>query len=258
MKTVRIGTLEIGAGRPCIIAPLTSPNLEGLLREVAALQNLPVDMAEWRVDMFAAAVDESGMPNTGRIQNALSALREACRIPLLATFRTLAEGGTSISGSGYAALCDTLAGSGRIDVLDVETFFSGHPARDIVAKTHAHGVPVVASNHDFHATPSCDEIVRRLTIMQNELHADILKIAVMPRSVADVLVLLDATQRMADVAERPLITMSMGPLGVISRISGQAFGCAATFGVASMASAPGQLGVGDLDTVLGILDRASR
>ena len=94
--------------------------------------------------------------------------------------------------------------------------------------------------------------------MQDELHADILKIAVMPRNALDVLTLLEATRRMADVADCPLITMSMGALGVISRISGQIFGSAATFGAAASASAPGQPAVLDLDAALAILDRACR
>ena len=51
-------------------------------------------------------------------------------------------------------------------------------------------------------------------------------------------------------AEVPLITMSMGPLGVISRVCGQSFGSAATFGAAHRASAPGQMDVFALDAVL--------
>ena len=77
----------------------------------------------------------------------------------------------------------------------------------------------------------------------------------MPQSRADVLTLLSATEEMtAHFADRPVITMSMGPLGVISRVSGQSFGSAATFGSAGHARAPGQLDVEALDTVLSILD----
>lgn len=232
--------------------------MEGLVREASALQALPVDVAEWRVDLLDGVVNEDGIPDTGMVRNVLAALREACRIPLLATFRTSDEGGRAIRDDGYAELCDVLAGSGKIELLDVEAFFRSGAARDIIARAHGHGVAVVASNHDFHATPPCEEIIRRLTAMQDELHADILKIAVMPRSALDVLTLLEATRRMADVTDRPLITMSMGSLGVISRIAGQVFGSAATFGAAASASAPGQLAVRDLDTALAILDRACR
>ena len=45
----------------------------------------------------------------------------------------------------------------------------------------------------------------------------------------------------------------MGKLGVISRISGELFGSALTFGSAKKASAPGQLEVTALQQILQIL-----
>ena len=73
--------------------------------------------------------------------------------------------------------------------------------------------------------------------------ADIAKLAVMPRCTADAARLLEATARAADARpDTPLITMSMGPLGAVTRFCGGAFGSCATFGVTSgtSASAPGQ------------------
>ena len=56
------------------------------------------------------------------------------------------------------------------------------------------------------------------------------------------LTLLDATLTMKEhYPDTPVITMSMGPLGAVSRISGELFGSALTFGTAGTASAPGQL-----------------
>ena len=87
-----------------------------------------------------------------------------------------------------------------------------------------------------------------------EYRADIPKIAVMPKSVADVITLLDATHTMkTQYADRPLITMSMGGKGVISRLAGEVFGSAFTFGAGKEASAPGQIQVADLRMVLEIL-----
>lgn len=54
-------------------------------------------------------------------------------------------------------------------------------------------------------------------------------------------------------ADRPLITMSMGSLGVVSRVSGATFGSAATFGAAKKASAPGQVSVDELRSILEVL-----
>ena len=50
--------------------------------------------------------------------------------------------------------------------------------------------------------------------------------------------------------------MSMAKAGVISRLAGEVFGSAATFGAVKKASAPGQISVNDLRTVLTILHQA--
>ena len=121
---------------------------------------------------------------------------------------------------------------------------------------HACGVKVVASNHDFDKTPDKEDIVGRLRKMQ-DLGADIPKIAVMPQSKLDVLTLLSATEEMNRLyADRPIITMSMAGTGVISRLCGEVFGSALTFGAAGKASAPGQMGVNDLNTVLNLLHKS--
>ena len=65
------------------------------------------------------------------------------------------------------------------------------------------------------------------------------------------------TEEMAtNYADRPIITMSMAGTGVISRLCGEVFGSSMTFGAAKKASAPGQMGVNDLNTVLGLLHNA--
>ena len=64
----------------------------------------------------------------------------------------------------------------------------------------------------------------------------------MPQSRADVLELLAATAEMTDHhPETPVITMSMGALGAVSRLCGEAFGSAMTFANPGQASAPGQV-----------------
>jgi 3-dehydroquinate dehydratase (EC 4.2.1.10) len=117
-------------------------------------------------------------------------------------------------------------------------------------------VKVIMSSHDFHNTPPAEEIVRRLRKMQ-QLGADIPKIALMPQNKTDVLTLLTATLEMHEhYADRPLITMSMAKTGVISRLAGEVFGSAATFGAVKKASAPGQISVSDLRIALTILHQA--
>ena len=84
-----------------------------------------------------------------------------------------------------------------------------------------------------------------------------MKLAVMPQSMQDVLNLLEETSHFhQEFPDHPLITMSMGPKGCISRISGEFFGSCVTFGAGEKASAPGQLPVDELETMLGILHKS--
>lgn len=72
--------------------------------------------------------------------------------------------------------------------------------------------------------------------------ADIAKLAVMPHTPADTARLLEATAQAAQATgnDTPLITMSMGQQGMVSRICGAAFGSCAGFATAGVSSAPGQ------------------
>ena len=83
--------------------------------------------------------------------------------------------------------------------------------------------------------------------------ADICKIAVMPQSPQDVLTLLQATYDVSQIIDRPVITMSMGKTGVVSRLAGSTFGSAVTFGAAQKTSAPGQIDANELRKILAIL-----
>ena len=161
-----------------------------------------------------------------------------------------------MAADAYEALNLAVARSGDADLVDVEIFTGDETVSRIIEGAHAAGVAVIASNHDFDKTPEKDDIIGRLKKMQ-QMGADLLKIAVMPHSTRDLLTLLDATEEMNRLyAERPVITMSMGGVGVLSRMCGEVFGSALTFGAAGQASAPGQMQVEDLHTVLRLLHTA--
>ena len=190
-----------------------------------------------------------------RLLDVLSVLREALEnLPLLVTFRTKQEGGEQeISAEAYKEFLKCVLASGKADLIDVELFMGDELLESIAKAAHPCGVKVVASSHDFAKTPEKEEIIRRLCRMQ-ELGADLLKIAVMPKSTGDVLTLLQATWEMHSVhAKQPVITMSMGGTGAISRLSGEVFGSALTFGSAGKASAPGQVAVQELKNVLKVV-----
>lgn len=252
MIPVKVRNIVIGEGIPKICVPIVGVTKADIIAEAQTFDSIPVDVAEWRVDWFEHAFDAEA------VLGVLKDLREVLGdTVLLMTFRTAKEGGEkSIDEKTYAALNIKAAQSGYVDLIDVEIFTGDELVSRIIKEAHRAGVKVIGSNHDFEKTPKKEDIVGRLRKMQ-ELDADLPKIAVMPKSKRDVLTLLAATEEMyTEYADRPIITMSMAGTGVISRLCGEVFGSALTFGAAAKASAPGQMDVRDLHTVLHLLHRA--
>ncbi|MCC8076092.1 MAG: type I 3-dehydroquinate dehydratase [Clostridiales bacterium] len=246
MNPVVVKNCRIGEGKAKIIVPIVGVTQEAILAEAATFDSIPVDVVEWRIDWYEDVFDTAKVIETaGKLQQVLG------DIPVLCTFRTAKEGGEkAIEPEVYAQLLKDVAASGTVDLIDVEIFTGDEIVSDIIAAAHAAGVKVVASNHDFFKTPSQSDIVYRLRKMQ-DMGADIPKIAVMPTCKKDVITLLAATEEMAtNFADRPIITMSMAGTGVISRLVGESLGSSMTFGAAAKASAPGQIGVKELDAVL--------
>ena len=60
----------------------------------------------------------------------------------------------------------------------------------------------------------------------------------------------------SEYADRPIITMSMAGTGLISRLCGEVFGSALTFGAVGKASAPGQMNAEDLNKILTLIHKS--
>lgn len=235
--TVKIRNLIIGEGRPKICVPLAESNLEDLLQAASALPEAPCDLAEWRADYF------DGLEDPGALSRTLHSLRECLgELPLLFTVRTQAEGGEiQLDTERYVRLCRTAAESGAVDLIDVELSKGKDAFLSVADAARKTGSAVIGSCHDFDRTPPKEAIVSALCQMQ-EFGCDIAKFAVTPHSARDVLTLLDATVTMQEEHGRtPIVTMAMGRMGVVSRISGGVFGSAITFGTIGKSSALGQL-----------------
>lgn len=247
-------TLPIGEGRPCVIVPVVGATLETVRDEITALVGSPAQMVEWRADLYQQARSMNDIVAVAReitaaLQDAATRRGDDAPLPLLFTYRTEAEGGRGIANEhDYAMLIEAIAGSGTITAVDVEF---RHPHGPVVIDiAQSEGASVIASAHDFTGTPPRDDIAALLADME-AAGADVAKVAVMPRTAEDVLTLLDATHVRRAEAEIPLITVAMGPLGAISRLSGEVFGSAATYATVGEGSAPGQL---DADAVAYVLD----
>lgn len=249
MNPVIIRGTAIGEGMPKICVPIVEKTRAEIIKAAEEIKTLPADLVEWRADWFEQVFEAEV------IFDVLQELRRILgELPLLFTFRTKKEGGEKeIDGKYYRTLNQLVVESGLADLIDVEVFIGDDIVNDLVRTAHENGVKVIGSNHDFEKTPEKDEIIRRLCRMQ-EMEVDLPKIAVMPREKEDVLTLLAATEEMnRKYADRPIITMSMAGDGVISRLCGEVFGSALTFGAAGQASAPGQIGVKELRQILTVL-----
>ncbi len=231
--------MRLGDGTTRVIVPLTGDDPAALLAEASAVAAAGPDLVEWRIDPLLAA---GGSLEVGsRLRAMLGDL------PLLVTLRTTAEGGR-FPADDYPAL--VRAAARYADLVDVELARPG--ATELIADLSA-SVPVVASRHHFDRTPDRDELVDTLDRML-ATQAAVAKIAVMPRTPADLLTLLAATDQVHARADRPLITIAMGRLGAITRIGGGVFGSAATFATVGASSAPGQLPLAEVRAALRLVE----
>ena len=251
MNPVIVRGVKIGEGTPKICVSLTAKTKAELFEDAAAIMgdevaSSVIDIVEWRADYYEGPIEGQVRP--------IEPLAELRQIigdkPLIFTYRTANEGGMGSIDSSYESLLKAAIDSKLVDLVDVELFMGDEIASQLIAYAHANGVKVIASNHDFEGTPELDEIVTRLKNMQ-KLGADLLKIAVMPKNMKDVLTLLEATVVMSEhYAQCPLVTIAMSDLGAITRVTGEVFGSSITFGTLGKLSAPGQIAASQLSDML--------
>ncbi|RPD94654.1 type I 3-dehydroquinate dehydratase [Candidatus Pantoea deserta] len=253
VRPLQVGNLTIQQGKPAIIISTTGADSESALALARqAAQTPQVQMVELRVDKLDFATDVDKVTQLGQAMR-----RELNGKPLLLTLRTEAEGGSlSPDDASYIALYQQWLAAGFADLIDIEMRIGAQAVDRLVAQAHQRHVAVILSYHDFKATPDNAEMLRRLT-WQEAHGADILKIAVMPQTAQDVSRLMDITWQIRQRSDKPLLTMAMGGLGAVTRLSGEIFGSNLTFGTPGEASAPGQLEVQALDQALNTLHKAN-
>ena len=270
-------------GLPAVAVSLTGPSLAQARTQARSAIDAGADVLELRVDLLeeagalAAPAPLDAATAAAQVLECLRGLREAIDTtdgadagsPVLLTCRTAAEGGRAqLDDASYGALLRSVldgltdwAPERRPVAIDVEVQRGCLP--QVCTQAHGLGVDVVASFHDFEATPA-DEVLEEVLARMAREGADLAKIAVWPTSVDDVARLLGVCARAtAGAGERsglgvPVAAMSMGALGAVSRVA-PAFGAALTFAVVpdeqgqARASAPGQLPIQDVRRCLELL-----
>lgn len=249
---IQVRHMILGEGRPKICVPLVSASFEDLEKECASLKELSPDMLEWRVDYLLNKEDFNAVTDLDKAYHIIRSHFEDT--PLLTTLRTKSQGGVhKTPGGNYVQLISLILASRWADIIDIEY---GHEIMDtkiLMARARARQIPILMSYHKFKRALSEMEIVDTLENMKS-FRPDILKIAVMPQTPLDAAALINAAARVNRLfPDTPVITIGMGPLGVLTRVAGNGLGAPLTFAAGKEASAPGQLTVEEARTVLGIL-----
>jgi 3-dehydroquinate dehydratase-1 len=236
-KPIKAGNVTLGGLVPLVCVPLVGKSRDEVLAEVRNLENVAPDIIELRADAWDCIEDR---------EKSAALLREvrgmAKSLPAILTCRGHWEGGIKeVSESAKDAVYDTAIKEGLVNFVDKELSYGEPKLRALKERANAKGISLIISYHNFERTPSKEFIYSQLA-RQIHCGADVAKAALMPRSEEDVLRLLSATLAVRrDFPDAPMITMSMGPIGMHSRVIGGFYGSDLTFAVGSAASAPGQI-----------------
>lgn len=235
----------IGQGRPLICVPVMAKDEAGICEQIKKLAKEQVEVIEWRVDAFENAQSMNAIRSV--LNNVKDDLGNSI---LLFTYRSKGQGGLGDhDASTIMDIHQVGAESDVVDIIDVEYFAAKNPEKEIAQLKKCDTI-IITSHHDFDMTPD-SRVIETILRQMKESGTDIVKLALMPNNAKDVLRLLEETEKFhTNYPDMPIVTMSMGGIGMISRISGEFFGSCMTFGAGEVASAPGQLPKDELKSIL--------
>ena len=261
MNEIKVGEYSFGNGSPRVCIPLMGRTRDDILEQSKLIMEechrldelykdypeLKVSVIEWRADYFDDLADND------KLCEILNSLREAFSDRLLLfTFRSEEEGGElrhDRVGTHLDRVYEKVIESGLVDMIDVEVMRGNYKVVRAATMAHDAGIKVVMSYHDFQKTPHDTDIVEILRDM-DILGGDILKIALMPKNEFDVRRMMELQTRMNEECFKPVVLISMGENGMISRIKGKETGACLTFASVGEESAPGQIEAADLIALL--------
>lgn len=221
-----------------IVVPIMPRNLADV--ESLDLGRLvDADIIEWRADF---------LPKEEILKVAPAVFEKFLGRELIFTIRTNREGGhIDLTDQEYVNLIKEVAAVYQPDYIDFEYY-----TRKAVFDQMLEFPNLVLSYHNFQETPeNFMEIMSELTA----LSPAVVKMAVMPRSEQDVLDVMNYTRGFKTLnMEQAYATMSMGELGILSRLAGRVTGSCWTFASLDEASAPGQIPLGTLKKFLEVLE----
>ena len=197
------------------------------------------DIIEWRADF---------LPKEAILQVAPAIFEKFAGRELVFTLRTRSEGGQiELSSEEYVQIIKEVAQLYQPDYIDFE-YFSYKDVFDQMLDFPN----LVLSYHNFQETPeNLMEILSELT----SLNPKVVKIAVMANTEQDVLDLMNFTRGFKTLnPEQEYVTISMGKVGKVSRITSDVTGSSWSFASLDEASAPGQISLSSMKKIRELLN----
>ena len=206
---------------------------------IDAMRYIDADIIEWRADF---------LPKESILQVAPAIFEKfACR-ELLFTLRTRAEGGEiDLDSAEYVQIIKDVAQLYQPEYIDFEYFSHKDVFEEMLDFPN-----LVLSYHNFQETPeNMMEILSELT----SLTPKVVKVSVMAHTEQDVLDLMNFTRGFKTLnPEQEYVTISMGKMGKVSRITSDVTGSSWSFASLDEASAPGQISLSSMKKIREILN----
>lgn len=222
-------------GNQLLLAASITDQTTDVVIQSAVQQGLAI--SELRVDMLAVEHDADRLQSlvTQQLQRI-----EQYGLKRLLTIRAGFEGG-EWRGTESDRLQLIQAAIEQVDAVDIE--LAAHEIRDnVITLAKDHAVVSIVSHHDFSMTPD-NATLQAVHDQAVTAGADIVKIACTANSAEDV-------QRLAklllDNAKTAMVVIAMGEWGAASRVFFPLLGSLFTFTHLGEASAPGQIGLEDM------------
>ena len=222
MKELKCRKITLNSEKPLICVSVTGKSLAEIKEQAKVIKRLNPDIVEWRADYLRIEDEEK---DTFEIAYALRCVHKALSsYPLIFTFRTKEEGGERhVSFEKYKEYYHYIALEAKkynVELVDIE-MYARRDIPDLIAlvnEMHYMGLKVIGSYHDFKKTPKRNEIVEIFKTMDS-LGADVLKVAAMPKHKYDVFAIYNAAKDADKYIHKPIIAISMGELGAVTRVA---------------------------------------
>ena len=173
-------------------------------------------------------------------------------LPLIATNRTIEEGGDAPETPDRLAALERAAERSTVEAIDVE-LATVENENWLAEHAREHDAACIVSTHDFEDTPS--RAAMEDTLEHASEHGTVAKLAVTAHTPTDVLDLLAATNACTERGEC-VATMAMGTIGGHSRAIAPLYGSRIAYAPLDpeRATAPGQYDLATLADLLDTLD----